>query len=80
MNSGIRGVGIITLTLFLVFSLSKSVTMITVTYAAVIGILPLIYFVVWPVFEYFRDPKGMYLPTSLLIPMALMRDRPPTIP
>ncbi|KAL3488469.1 cytochrome P450 [Aspergillus germanicus] len=33
--------------------------MFTVTYAAVIGLLALVYFVVWPVFEYFRDPKGL---------------------
>ncbi|KAI9370424.1 cytochrome P450 [Aspergillus egyptiacus] len=33
--------------------------MITVTYAAVIGLLALIYFAIWPVFEYFRDPKGL---------------------
>jgi hypothetical protein len=50
-----------------VYSLSKSVKMITVTYAAVIGLLALVYFVVWPVFEYFRDPKGMDIPFSLLI-------------
>jgi hypothetical protein len=41
--------------------------MITVTYAAVIGLLALVYFVLWPVFEYFRDPKGMSLSSSLLI-------------
>jgi hypothetical protein len=33
--------------------------MITLTYAAITGLLVLVYFVIWPVFEYFRDPKGM---------------------
>lgn len=35
--------------------------MITITYAALTGLLALVYFVIWPVLEYFRDPKGFSL-------------------
>ncbi|KAL3473617.1 cytochrome P450 [Aspergillus californicus] len=56
--------------------------MITVTYTAGVGLLALVYFVIWPVFEYFRDPKGLrrYPNMSLFsgmsaIPFALMARR-----
>lgn len=44
--------------------------MITVTYAALTGLLVLVYFVIWPVFEYFRDPKGMHAPLFDLLIMS----------
>ncbi|KAL4880479.1 cytochrome P450 [Aspergillus karnatakaensis] len=56
--------------------------MITLTYAAFVGLLALVYFVLWPVFEYFRDPKGLrrYPNMSLFsgishIPFMLMAGR-----
>lgn len=38
---------------------------ITAPYAALLGICLLGYFVVYPIFEYFRDPKGTYLVAGL---------------
>ncbi|KAL4980009.1 cytochrome P450 [Aspergillus desertorum] len=56
--------------------------MVTLTYAAITGLLVLVYFVIWPVFEYFRDPKGLrrYPNMSLFsgisaIPFMLMASR-----
>ncbi|KAL2824649.1 cytochrome P450 [Aspergillus cavernicola] len=56
--------------------------MITVTYAAIVGLLALVYFVIWPVFEYFRDPKGLrrfpnmsFFSGISVIPFALMARR-----
>lgn len=39
---------------------------VTAPYAALLGVCLLGYFIVYPVFEYFRDPKGTYLTTRLM--------------